>query len=147
MAQTPNQIIALDVGNKRIGVAVASVQARVARPLTTLLNDETFIDKISTIIDREAVGAIVVGLPRGLEGQSTDQTRITEQFVESLKQVINLPIKLQDEALSSQQAEEQLDARKSPYSKADIDALAASYILEYFLTDHPRLNDFAEFDT
>ncbi len=144
MAQTLNHIVALDVGDKRIGLALASVESRLPRPLTTLANDDDFIHKLNDIIQTEAVGAIVVGLPRGMEGQHTIQTVATEKFVEQLKRTIDLPIIFQDEALTSQKAEAELEARHQVYSRADVDALAASYILQDFLIDFHDFTNVAD---
>ena len=141
MAQIPNQIVALDVGDKRIGVAVASVEARLPRPLVTLANDDDFSRKLADIIDKEAIGAIVVGLPRGMEGQHTAQTVATEKCVERLNQTINLPMIFQDEALTSQKAEEELGSRHQAFTKDEVDALAASYILQDFLIDFHDMAD------
>ena len=82
---TPNKILALDVGDKRVGVAIASPEARLPRPLTTLQRGENFFEELRQIIRAEAVGELVVGLPRGLDGQSTGQTVATERFVDELR--------------------------------------------------------------
>jgi putative Holliday junction resolvase len=125
----------LDVGDARVGVAVASLAARLPRPLTTLNNTEAVFEEIEQIADAEEASVIVVGLPRGLDGQHTAQTAIAESFAESLGQHIELPVHMQDEALTSQKAEKELNARGKPYDKGDIDALAATYILEDFLLE------------
>lgn len=130
----PNpSILALDVGDKRIGIAIASVAARLPRTLTTLEYTKDFWPALSSIIAQEAVERLVVGYPRGLSGQATTQTSSTETFLEKLKQHVSLPINLQDEALTSQKAETELRSRAKPYSRGDIDALAAVYILEDYL--------------
>jgi putative Holliday junction resolvase len=133
-------IVGLDVGNKRIGVALASLSARLPQPLSTLPWDDNFFSKLEGVIEKEAVGALVVGLPRGLQGQHTAQTQAVESFVEELRQRISLPIHMQDEALTSQHAEAELQARGKVYDRAAIDALAATYILGDFLTEHPVLD-------
>jgi putative Holliday junction resolvase len=132
MAATPNQILALDVGSKRIGVAIATTAARIARPLTTL-DAEANVDKqLEQLIAAESVEALVVGLPRGLDGQETAQTASVRQFVTML-QHFGLPIHFQDEALTSRKAKAELEGRGKSYAKGDIDALAATYILDDFL--------------
>jgi putative Holliday junction resolvase len=132
MAITPNHILALDVGGKRIGVAIASSAVRIARPLTTL-DAETDVDtQLEQLIVAESVKALVVGLPRGLDGQETAQTASVRQFVNSLQR-LSLPIHFQDEALTSQKAKAELEGRGKPYAKGDIDALAATYILDDYL--------------
>lgn len=138
MPKTPDSILALDVGDKRIGVAIANLVAQLPRPLTTLENNGDFIPALQAIIDQEAVGSIVIGLPRGMQGQTTQQTTSTEEFASKLRQQIAIPISFQDEAMTSHKAEAELNARGGDYDKADIDALAATYILEDFLTEQRR---------
>ncbi|HSX07598.1 MAG TPA: Holliday junction resolvase RuvX [Candidatus Saccharimonadales bacterium] len=139
MAQDPSTVIALDVGARRIGVAIATQGARLARPLTTLLNTETILSDIQQLIQAQHASMICVGLPRGLDGQETQQTRTVQAFAAELQQTLSLPINFQDEAVTSRQAEAELQARGKPYAKGDIDALAATYILEDFLRDHKEV--------
>lgn len=129
-------ILSLDVGNQRIGVASANSIARMASPLITLINTEQVVGEISQLINAEATKTLVVGLPRGLNGQETAQTAIVRDFVERLKKQIDIPIEFQDEALTSQKAEQELAERGKPFSKGDIDALAATYILEDYLVEN-----------
>jgi putative holliday junction resolvase len=136
MQTTPSTILALDVGERRIGVALANTTARLARPLTTLDNSDHIIEDILNLVEQEGVQTIVVGLPRGLDGQTTAQTKTVEAFVKKLQTQVDLPFHWQDEALTSVQAEAELSHRNKVTNKADIDALAATLILEDFLQDH-----------
>jgi putative Holliday junction resolvase len=137
-APSPNNLLALDVGTKRIGVALASSIARMPHPLMTLDADaEDLLTQLAAIIKAEDVGLLVVGLPRGLEGQETAQTTLVRDFAASLAQ-FQLPVAFQDEALTSRKAEAELEARGRPYAKGDIDALAATYILEDYLLNQPE---------
>lgn len=146
MPQPPNSIAALDVGSKRVGVAVTSLVARLPRPLLTLTRDDRLFEALEKIINEEAIGALVVGLPRGMQGQSTAQTATIEAFKAELRRHFSLPIMFQDEALTSNKAEAELEARGRPYAKSDIDALAATYILEDFLTEHADLSNLTELE-
>lgn len=128
---TPNSILALDFGSRRIGVAIASLVARLPRPLTTLQTESDYMEGLRQIIADNAVGAMVVGLPRNLDGESTAQTAAAQEFGHQLE-ALGLPVHFQDEALTSRKAEAELELR-GKYSKAEIDALAATYILEDFL--------------
>jgi putative Holliday junction resolvase len=128
--------LALDVGGARIGLAVTSLAARLPRPLTTLQFDADFFDNLRAIIDEEDVAMLVVGLPRNLAGEETQQSLVIKDFVDQLKGQIDLPIHYQDEALTSRKAEEELQSRGQSYEKSDIDALAATYILEDWLTEN-----------
>lgn len=137
MATTPSSVLALDVGDKRIGVAVASLAARLPRPLVTLERQaDDLLDILSGILETEQAAVLVVGLPRGLAGQDTGQTAATETFIAELRQRFSVPIETQDEALTSHKAEQELTARNKPFKKGDIDALAATYILEDWLEAH-----------
>ncbi len=131
-------ILALDVGDRRVGVAVASLAARLPRPLTTVLRGDGCFDELRNIIRSEDVGEVVIGLPRGLDGQSTGQTEATESFISELKHEVDVPVHVQDEALTSKQAEAELNKRGAAHTKGDIDALAATYILEDFLASYNR---------
>lgn len=135
-----SSILALDVGEKRIGVALASAAARLAQPLTTLANDEQFLKRLTEIIEQEEVDTLVVGLPRGLDGQSTDQTHYVEVFAEKLS-ATGLTWHFQDEAVTSAHAEEELRNRGVRYTKEDVDALSATYILQDYLQEARDANN------
>lgn len=136
----PHDILALDVGGARIGVARASSVVRIAEPLTTLPNDEHLWQSVTQLCLEHNVQQLVVGLPRGLDGQETAQTAVVRDFVAELSQHLDTPVVLQDEAVTSRQAEEELVARGKPYAKGDIDALAATYILEdYLRSSHGKM--------
>jgi putative Holliday junction resolvase len=114
----PESVLALDYGHKRVGVAVSSLYARLAHPLTTLENDEHLLDNLKNIIEQENVICIVVGYPRGMEGQETKQTKIASEFADKLKTELTIPIELQDESLTSVKAESEL--AKKAYTKAEM---------------------------
>jgi putative Holliday junction resolvase len=128
-----SKILALDVGGVRIGVAMADVELKFANPLTTLINDANIWDAIQALIQENQVQTVVVGLPRSLQGHETPQTQICRDFAEELSKRLEIAVELQDEATTSVKAETELRSRGKPYEKADIDALAATYILEDYL--------------
>lgn len=130
-------LLGLDVGSVRVGVALARSDVRIAQPLTTIDNNEEMYDAIEALTKEHGVTAIVVGWPRGMQGQVTEQTRYAEAFTEALRQHVKLPLHLQDEALTSQKAEAELRNRNKPFEKAEIDALAATYILDDYLATLP----------
>lgn len=135
MPANSSYVLALDVGEKRTGVALASLVARLASPLTTLEQGPNIWTDLAKIIKTETVGLIVVGLPRSLDGLDTDQTRYVRDFAAQLEKQVGLPIVFQDEALTSRQAEAELRASGKKFAKSDIDALAAVYILEDYLSN------------
>jgi putative holliday junction resolvase len=128
-----SNILSLDVGERRVGVAIASVIAKLPRPLTTLDNTDVIWAQIDALASEHDVETIVVGLPRNLSGDDTAQTLYVRTFAEKLAKYT---VVLQDEALTSQKAEKELNSRGKPFAKGDIDALAATYILEDYLTVH-----------
>jgi putative Holliday junction resolvase len=133
MSQSKN-FIALDVGEKRIGVASGNASIRIAIPLTTLQVDGSEVKEIAEIAVRENVETIVVGYPRNQAGEPTAQTEYVINFTEQLKDIAK--IEFQDESLTSVTAEQRLTAHKKPFSKEDIDAGAAAIILQDYLEIH-----------
>jgi putative Holliday junction resolvase len=138
MTTSPKYILALDYGTSRIGVALASTAARLPEPLTTIYNDPKLFDNIRQIAKEQDISQVVVGLPRDMRGERTQQTALVEAFVDKLAKEIELPIEAQDEAVTSIKAEEELVSRNKNYTKEDIDALSAAYILEDWLKDHDQ---------
>lgn len=138
--QAINVVLALDVGNARTGVARVRMEAGLASPLTTIEQTMTELPAyVADLVASESADALVIGVPRNLSGQDTEQTTLVKEFIEQLKQQVKIKIFEQDEALTSRKAEEELQARKKPYSRGDIDALAATYILQDFIDSHPGL--------
>ncbi len=126
--------LALDVGEKRIGVALADDTVRIAVPYDTIDADGNEVVAIGELILRERVDVIVVGYPRNQAGLPTAQTAFVESFVEQLNG-FDVEIVFQDESLTSVAAEERLKAHHRPYTKGDIDAQAASIILQDYLEE------------
>lgn len=131
----PNNYVSLDIGRARIGVAIANDVARIAAPLPAIQNNKTCMQAIEELVAEHSARTVVVGLPRGLEGQETEQTAYVRDFIAQLQKVIAAPIVTQDEALTSVQAEAELEKRGRAYNKGDIDSLSAVYILEDFLRE------------
>ncbi len=123
------EILALDVGAKRVGIARASMQARLAEPLKTVKTDEA-ITQLHKIVKENEVEMIVAGLPRNLSGEDTQQTRWVRDWVTKAKAELGLPFYWQDEALTSQVA----ISNKQKVKSLDVDAQAAAIILEDFLS-------------
>jgi len=125
-------IVCLDIGEKRIGVAVADMSIRIAVPFETIDVDSKEVEAIAKIVIAERAETIVIGYPRNQSGEATAQTRYVEEFAKKLHDIAPNII-FQDESLTSVMAEEQLAAHGRPYSKADIDAQAAAIILTDYL--------------
>lgn len=128
-----NNILALDVGQARVGVAIAGNQARLPRALTTLKADNSLLDNLAELVSSENVSEIIVGLPRNLSGEDTEQTGLTRDFADQLKTRVSVPIYFQDEALTSHMAAAELREYKRTRPEITLDSLAAVYILEDYL--------------
>lgn len=131
--KTTNNILGLDVGSVRVGVAVCRDGLTIPHPLTTLLREADFWDKLQALIIEHDIQELVVGMPRNLEGERTEQSVITEDFISNLKKRIGKPVHTVDEALTSVRAREILDQSGGHYKKEAVDAVAASLILSDYV--------------
>lgn len=126
-------ILALDIGEKRIGVAQGDKKMRIVFPYDTIeVSDGDPVVAVAELVLASDVQTLVVGYPRNQSGDPTAQTRYVEEFVQKLADV-PVEVVFQDESLTSVLAENRLKQQKAPYSKADIDAMAACIILEDYL--------------
>ena len=128
------KIIGLDVGEKRIGIAKADMNTRIAIPVGYVEVNGLEWQEIAEVAKMNNTNLFVVGLPRSNEGAETQQSLYARSFAQKL--VTEIPgarVRLQDESLTSVVAEERLKESKKKYEKGDIDAEAASIILQDFL--------------
>ena len=125
-------LLALDVGEKRIGMAMADTAVRIAVPFGWLEHTETILTDLAEVLLRHEIDVIVVGYPRNQSGEPTKQTAYVEEFVKTIAELdIDAEIVYQDESLTSVQAEARLGTRIK--NKGEIDAEAASIILQDYL--------------
>lgn len=135
------RILGMDVGRTRIGLAISDPTQTLARPLTTLVvGADTAVDAAAQTIARlageeDGLAGIVVGLPVRLDGRPNDQTRYVERFVAALRGRTDLPVDVEDERLTSREAESRLALRERDWRKrkARLDAAAAAVILQDYL--------------
>ena len=135
--------VGLDIGERRIGVAVSDATSTLARPLGVLRSAGLDGDALDVVVreiarlagEEDGVGAIVIGLPRRLDGTPTEMTPRVEQFARALGAKTSLPVALQDERLSSREADSRLALRDKDWRsrKAKLDAAAAAIILQDYL--------------
>ncbi len=128
------KIIGLDVGEKRIGVAKADSDTKIAVPVGYIHVDGTEWQEIAKFANLQSTKLFVVGLPRSNEGNETKQSLYARNFAKTLAQKIpGAKVRLQDESLTSVEAEKRLKKRKKKFEKGEIDAEAASIILQDFI--------------
>lgn len=131
------KLIALDVGTKRIGVAKADSNVRIAVPYAAVEVDGNEFNKIASLARAWDINCFVLGMPRNSQGEETKQSEYVRQFARELKRAIpEAKVCFQDESLTSVEAEKRLKSRKKGYKKGDIDSEAATIILQDFLEQH-----------
>lgn len=133
-------VIGLDVGEKRIGVAIGDTETRIARPSNPIRNDETIVPNIEKLISECETTTIIVGLPRNMDGSETDQSKYIRKFADDISKKINVQIIFQDESLTSVIAEQNLRMRKD-FSElmlrdGTLDSAAAALILSDYLENN-----------
>ncbi len=139
--QTVPRYLALDVGNRRIGVAVSDELGLTAQPVLTLErrhNPREDLRSLARLARRFGVVGIVVGNPLHLSGEQSPQAAKTQAFAAALGELAGLPIHLWDERLTSREAHRILyeagHARQQ--HRSVVDQVAATLILQSFLDEH-----------
>jgi putative Holliday junction resolvase len=147
------RLLGVDFGQRRLGLALSDATATLARPWRTVPASATpaasaaaLADLIRALRDQDDaeagdIGEIVVGLPKRLNGEDTDQTQPARDFTRVLGDRSGLPVHLQDERLSSHEADRLLAERERDWRrrKAQLDAASAAIILQDFLDARARL--------
>jgi putative Holliday junction resolvase len=139
------RIVGFDVGERRIGVAVSDPTGTLARPLAALPTTgldgnalQVSLDELARLAGEDPLDAIVVGLPRRLDGSPNAMTPRVERFAARLRDRAGLAVFLQDERLTSVEAESRLAAGEKNWRarKGRLDAAAAAVILQDYLDNH-----------
>jgi putative Holliday junction resolvase len=135
--------LAIDYGARRTGLAVSDADEKIASPLTILDGQQNLIERIAAIAEEQNAGAVVVGLPLNMDGSRGFQSKRVLNFAGRLKKRLHVPLYLQDERLSSFDADEKLSAAQ--FSKKEKqrrrDAVAAARILQDFLEQKREKSD------
>ena len=139
------RILGVDYGDTRIGLAISDNTKSIAFPYQTVQNKNTkyVIEFFEKLIIKKKIDYFVIGLPIGLNGKDTNQTKKVRLFAESLK-VLNVSIFFQDERLTSVTAKKSLieENIKTGYMKEKIDERAASIFLQQFIDCNNNKNVF-----
>ena len=132
------RVMALDVGDVRIGVAVSDLMGIIANPLETYTRKGNLDVDAQYIVDlakSKEVSLFISGLPLGLKGQENDQTAKTREFVDKIKEICDIPVEYLDERFTTLSAERVLiegNVRRENRKKV-IDKVAATIILQNYL--------------
>ena len=136
------RVLAIDYGERRIGLAISDVTRTLARPLTTLVvgDRRDVLARVASELERlaaeeDGVRAILVGVPAKLDGTPSDQTARVGAFIDALAARTRLPIVRVDERLTSREAESRLAIRERDWRKRKkrLDAAAAAVMLQEYL--------------
>jgi putative pre-16S rRNA nuclease len=135
--------LGVDYGERRIGLALSDPTGLLASPWKTLPNDRDvhaaasrLRDEIARLqSDDDGLEVVVLGLPRRLSGESNDQTPRVEALAGLLRKALAVPVELQDERLTSHEADALLARRERDWRKRKllVDAMAAALILQDYL--------------
>ena len=145
LASQTMRLLALDIGEVRIGVAVCDTLEIAAFPIGTVQrvgNLKRDVTAVADIAMEQEAEAIVAGLPLSLNGEIGPQAKRIQGFVQALKRAVNLPIVYWDESLTSVDAEEIMLAQGASRAKrrAMIDQMAAVLLLDSYLTHRRNTN-------
>lgn len=142
------RVLGIDYGAKRIGLALSDATGMLASPWRLLVRPPAegatvalVAAEIARLVaDDDGLEAVVVGWPRRLDGSPNAQTPRVEAFARALEARVGVPVTLQDERLSSHEAESRLAVRERDWRrrKEKLDAVAAAVILQDFLDGRPR---------
>ena len=133
-----SRIMGLDIGDRRIGVALSDPQGILASPITIIegRDKDTVINAILDVIEKNGVGRIIVGLPVSMDGNIGPQAEKVKTFTESLRLKIGVPIEYRDERLSTVSARRlKHSGSKNNKKKLYHDAMAAAVILQSYLDE------------
>ena len=141
-------MLGIDYGARRIGLALSDATATLASPWRVVprppSDEQTLtllIAEIETLLAAEdGLEAVVVGWPRRLDGTATHGTKAIETLARAIEARVPVPVTLQDERLSSMEAESRLALRERDWRKRKLtlDAVAAAIILQDYLDNRPR---------
>ena len=135
------RVLGIDVGQRRIGLAISDPSRTLARPLATLtVGDHDAVDRVAGEIARlageeDGLAVVVVGMPLRLDGSPDEHAPRVAAFVQALKGRTSIPVVGEDERLTSREAESRLAVRERDWRKrkARLDATAAAIILQDYL--------------
>ncbi len=134
LLQRNQRLIGLDLGTKTIGIALSDVERRIATPFDTIRRTKFTRDVslLRDMLDRHAVGALIIGLPLNMDGSEGPRAQSTRSFVRQSFPLLERPFVFWDERLSTAAVTRSLIAQDASRAKraAVVDRMAAAYILQ-----------------
>ncbi|KKT52993.1 MAG: hypothetical protein VE96_C0004G0005 [candidate division Kazan bacterium GW2011_GWA1_44_22] len=127
------KILGIDLGKKRIGVALGETEHKLVVGLPTIINNHATLSALADIIHRENIQKLIIGLPRTMTGQAGKQAVYTRKWGEMAARILQIDIAYTDERLSSKMARDSLATLGKALKKEDIDQAAAVFILQGYM--------------
>ena len=136
------RVLGIDHGQKRIGIALSDTMGMIASPLTTIehTSDAADINAVITLIEKNSVGEIVVGIPISLDGSIGNQAKRAAYFARLIAKESNKPVETIDERFSTQEAKRKIEeiGRQRSKDKGRLDSAAAAVLLQSYLDSRSR---------
>lgn len=142
------RVLGIDYGGRRIGLALSDASGTLASPLRVFERPRSEPETVRLlgqeiarlVADDDGLATVVVGWPRRLDGTANAQTPLVEAFARALGQAVTVPVVLQDERLSSHEADARLALTERDWRKRKqlLDAAAAAIVLQDYLDEHSR---------
>lgn len=129
------RILAIDPGERRVGMAVSDELGITAQGLETFVRggNEELLDRIGSLVEKYKIGTVLIGEPRSLSGSNIEGTERSRELAAAIRERFSVEVFLLDERMTSREAERLLRSGEKPYEKSDIDKLAAVLLLQSFL--------------
>ncbi|MFA5270640.1 MAG: Holliday junction resolvase RuvX [Patescibacteria group bacterium] len=127
------RILGIDLGKKRIGLALGDTESRIAIGLPTMQNDQHVAENLQAVIEGERIKRLIVGLPKTMSGATGKQVGYTQKWASKISALLGVEVVYEDERLSSKMARDGLLSLGGKLKKEDIDQAAAVLILQSYL--------------
>ena len=129
------RVLGIDLGSKRVGVALSDPSGTLASPLEVLTRSGDLHDRLAALVEEHEVGAVVIGLPRSLDGRERQAAATVRAEVGPLSRRLGVPVHLHDERLTTVAAHAGLAAagRTARQRRGSVDASAAAVLLQSWL--------------
>ena len=131
------RILAIDYGERRLGVAISDPLNIIARGLQTIDHDTRLFEKLRGLIAEHDVGSIVVGIPYTLKGEVGMKAKEVQEFIARLRREVHVPVRTWDERFTSKLAQNAMHEmgtkKKERRRKGNVDRLASTLLLQSYL--------------
>jgi len=130
------RLLAVDLGDRRTGIAAGDTVSGTVVPLTVLAMDrnDALLDAVAAIVREHGPDAVILGLPLNMDGAEGPRAKLTRDFGEALAEATGIQVHMHDERLTSFEAEQRMRGTSRRAKKEHADAVAACVLLESWLT-------------